>query len=172
MPCHSFTILSQWWNLHFGSPLTLKLCFLNSGGIVKLMHACLCVRRNIKSSFHHCGSPAKLVHFFSWLLKRNAQAWWKLLSRIFLALNMSCHSFTRPPQWWTQLFGSLSTLTMVCTRKSTMVENIFYSDTQTGIHELHETSRHSFTSPPQWWKLLHGFLWALKLAWARFAGPP
>ena len=28
---------------------------------MKLVQACLCVRKDLESSFHHCGSPVKLV---------------------------------------------------------------------------------------------------------------
>ena len=44
-----------------------------------------------------------------------AYKWWKLLSRSFLPRKVPCHSFTRPPQLWKLLFGSLYTLTLVWT---------------------------------------------------------
>ena len=36
---------------------------------MKLMHACLCVRRNINSSFHHCGGPLRSVCLSGGILK-------------------------------------------------------------------------------------------------------
>ena len=38
--------------------------FLNSGGLMKLMHVCLCVRSNIKNSFQHCGGPVMFCRPF------------------------------------------------------------------------------------------------------------
>ena len=39
----------------------LKSSFHHCAGPVKLMQACLCVRKQLESSFHHCGGTANLV---------------------------------------------------------------------------------------------------------------
>ena len=76
--------------------------FHHSGGSVKLMHACLSVRRTMKGDFTTVEVSWSFI-IWAWKIQKagftTVEVLW-LLSESILTFKQGCTSFTRPPQWW------------------------------------------------------------------------